>query len=403
MKKSNERLQWLIQNYFSGTNTDKEEEELWEYISGLTSEEEILPFLPDIYNQNLEVPENRLNPIHREHILSKIFVHPPNASRYARLWPRISVAAAVAVIFAAGLLYIFNHQNPLPADNQITSGKSGATLTLADGKTIVLNSDIKGQLARQDNVMISKASDGSLVYTVNGKKNESSNTDSRFISNTLTTAKGETYKVTLPDHSEVWLNAASSLKYPTNFKTKSDAPRVVELTGEAYFQIKKDHLHPFIVKTAEQEVRVLGTHFNISAYVEEKRTVTTLAEGSVRVKKLGKNNQTDRDIILKPDQQSILSDNAIRVRDIDAGDAFAWKEGYFMFNREALESIMSKIGRWYNINIVFEDESLKSKTFFGSISRYEKISTVLNVLKRTGVATFTISGNTVVVKKKQTE
>jgi len=404
MKRSSERLQWLIQNYFSGTITDREEKELWNHISGLTSEKEISHFLPDAYQHDAEVPDDQLKAIHKQHILNTIFAHQPIVSRYARLWPSIAIAAAtIAVFFIAGLLYRFNDQDALALSDHIETGKSGATLTLANGKKIVLSGGVSGQLARQANVMISKGADGTLIYTVDQSNDEHSNTQNQAVSNTLSTAMGETYKIILPDHSEVWLNAGSSLKYPARFEIKNEAPRVVELSGEAYFQITKDRLHPFIVKTAAQEVRVLGTHFNISAYREDKRTVTTLAEGSISVKNLKERNQKDPGILLKPDEQSILSDDRILIKKVDAGDALAWKEGYFMFNSEALGSIMNRIGRWYNINIVFEDESLKSRTFFGSISRYEKISTVLNVLKRTGVATFIINGNTVVVKKKQTK
>ncbi|MNL08096.1 fec operon regulator FecR [compost metagenome] len=212
--------------------------------------------------------------------------------------------------------------------------------------------------------------------------------------NTLSTEKGETYILTLPDKSKVWLNAASSLTYTAALMERG--VRRVKLTGEAYFEIFKDKAHPFVVESKEQQVEVLGTHFNINAYEDEFVVKTTLLEGSVKISNAG-----SRSSILKPGQQAVLSDRGIVLKNVEAEDAIDWKSGYFMFNNESLESGLKRIARWYNVQIIYEDESLKGETFFGRISKFEKISKVFSMLERTDIVRFKIEGNKIFVRKKK--
>jgi len=313
------------------------------------------------------------------------------------LWPRWVAAASITIAVLIGGYYYqsknANLKSSIEYANDVAPGKTGATLTLANGKKIVLTDAANGELAKEAGVVISKTDDGQLIYEIK----ETANNANQI--NTLSTTNGETYRVRLPDQSEVWLNAASTLKYPNSFASLKE--RRVELSGEAYFEVAKAYTslrgskqsQPFIVSTAKQELRVLGTHFNISAYEDEALTKTTLAEGSVKVTALGKS------LVLKPNQQAVLSNSAIDVKDVDAEFALAWKSGFFLFNRENLESIMVKIARWYDVQVVYNDPSLKTETFTGTISRFEKISQVFNMLERTEAAKFKIEGKKIIIDK----
>ena len=187
-------------------------------------------------------------------------------------------------------------------------------------------------------------------------------------------------------------NAASSLKYPTQFVGNN---RVVELNGEGYFEVSKNENKKFIVKTGMQQVEVLGTHFNINAYRDEASVKTTLLEGAVRVSlKDGRKEEESR--LLKPGQQSEQSGNSIDVRNVDAENVIAWKKGDFIFNGEELSGIMRKIGRWYDVEVVYKGnfEDLK---FGGYISRSKNISSVLGIMESTGKIHFQIQGKTIIV------
>lgn len=312
------------------------------------------------------------------------------------LWPRIAVAASIALAVSVGGYFYYTNQHSKIQQTptyvaDIAPGKLGATLTLANGKKIRLSDAAKGQLAREAGVAISKTANGQLIYEFKALPGGAVENNLGAI-NTLTTAKGETYILTLPDNSKVWLNAASSLTYSAALTERRQ--RRVKLSGEAYFEITKDKQHPFIVETDKQEVEVLGTHFNVDSYADQPETKTTLLEGSVKV--TGKSGVK----IIKPGQQAILSENSIKVADVEAEDAIAWKNGYFMFDIETLESVMQKISRWYDVTVVYEDPALKSKTFLGTISRFENVSKVLNMLERTDEARFSIKGRTIYISKK---
>jgi len=309
-----------------------------------------------------------------------------------RLFPRIAaVAAIICTIIGTSLFFYYNStkidQAPIYA-NDVAPGKNGATLTLSNGAKIRLTDALNGQVAQESGVSISKTADGQLVYTIK-QGNDANNKI-----NILNTEKGETYQVRLPDGSLIWLNAASSLRYPANFTSLKE--RRVELSGEAYFEIAKDKTHPFIVKTGKQEVEVLGTHFNIEAYDDENAIRTTLLEGSVKLS-AGFDTQL-KERILKPDQQALFIANQFNIKQVDAEDAIAWKNGLFVFEDEPLESVMKKVARWYNVEIVYQDVD-KNKSFFGSMSRYDNVSKVLDGLQLTNGARFKIEGRRITVMK----
>jgi ferric-dicitrate binding protein FerR (iron transport regulator) len=192
----------------------------------------------------------------------------------------------------------------------------------------------------------------------------------------------------------VWLNAASSLTY--NLNLASAKQRLVKLQGEAYFEVAKDKAHPFVVSTEKQTVEVLGTHFNINSYPDERVTKTTLLEGSIRVS----HRDTQETEILQPGEQSIVSSSGISVNEVDTDEFIAWTKGYFMFNNERQESIMRKLSRWYNVEVEYADEAAKNVMYYGTVSRFEKVSKVLRKFEQTGEVRFDIKANKIIVYKE---
>ncbi|WP_119080044.1 FecR family protein [Chitinophaga alhagiae] len=308
-----------------------------------------------------------------------------------RRW--VAVAAAAAVLFAVAFsVWLGNtpaSRQPmagpvLPGD--VPPGGNMATLTLGNGKTVQLSSARSGVVINTAGLTYN---DGSAVDAPAG-----SGGPENLVA---TTPRGGTYQIILPDGSKVWLNAASSLKFPSTFK---DQPiRTVELSGEAYFEIARvkqtggKGMVPFIVSSNGQQVEVLGTQFNVSGYPEDGQIRTTLVEGSVRI-----NGGKGQPVLLQPGQQAVWTNGAVAVRQANIEEAVAWKNGYFMFNDEPLGSIMQKLSRWYNIDPVFEDD-LTRHTFFGMVSKSKPISAVLNIMETTGGVHFKIEGRKVIVKK----
>lgn len=307
-----------------------------------------------------------------------------------KLWPRLGIAAAIVLIIGslALMLNLFKSPNlgvsmSSTYENNIAPGREGATLTLANGQKIKLSDALSGELAEEAGVVITKSADGQIVYEMKDKGNNINST------NTLSTSKGETYQVRLPDGSLVSLNAASSLTYATSLNERGE--RRVRLSGEAFFEISKDKKHPFIVESRGQEVKVLGTQFNINAYDDEVSIKTTLLEGSVMV--LG-----EKDVMLKPGEQARNLGNSIAVSKVDTELATAWKNNQFIFESQDIQAIMRMISRWYNVEVVYQGEVPIHK-FSGSISRFEYVSEVLQSLESTAEVRFQIEGRRIIVRK----
>jgi transmembrane sensor len=303
------------------------------------------------------------------------------------LWKRIALAGAVAVTILGVWFFISPDHSSKPTSgsqyvNDVAPGRKGASITLANGKVIRLNEAKDGVIIKSHALVYS---DGSNVNSAEGVKNAQMLVAS--------TSKGQTYSFTLPDGSKVWLNAATSIKFPSTFAGADS--RNIELGGEAYFEVAKDSKHPFVVKTAGQEITVLGTHFNVNAYQENQTTKTTLLEGAVHV--VASAGGSVGEATLKPGQSAATQGANIRVDDVDTDEAIAWKEGYFTFNRETLESVMLQISRWYNVDISYEDERIKSIPFSGSITRFGNISEILNKVELTGKVRFKVEGRKVSV------
>lgn len=297
----------------------------------------------------------------------------------AQISPWLKYAAVGIVLVSAGIfLYnrgAFSPEQALTPNqtSDIFPGGNKATLTLADGSTLALTDDAtRGTLDVAEGVTATQTSGGHLVYapatTSTAQRDETGR-------HTIATPRGGQFQVTLPDGSTAWLNAASSLSYPVKFATHE---RRVEMTGEVYFEIAKDKDRPFLVKTSQQTVTVLGTHFNINAYTDEPATRTTLLEGSVKIT----SHSANESAILQPGQQAEIHDH-ILVNTADVHETLAWKNGDFIFNNESLPSILRKVSRWYDVEVIYP-AGMQELRFNGMVSRSRNISAVLNMIESTG-------------------
>jgi len=306
------------------------------------------------------------------------------------LWSRIAAIASIAavIVIAFGIYLLTGRE--MKADythltaNDIAPGKMGATLTLANGKKISLSGAANGEIAKESGLSISKTADGQVIYEVQAGQSKSS------ALNTLTTAIGETYIITLPDQTKVWLNAASSLTY--NPALTVNGLRKVKLSGEGYFEVAKDKDHPFIVESGTQSIEVLGTHFNVNAYPDESAYRTTLLEGSVKVEDKGQIK------VLQPGNQAANSHGKINLSRVDPEFAVAWKSNNFVFDRLDIKEIMKMIARWYDVEIIYKEE-IPAGIFWGSVSRFDNISKVLIPLEATGDVHFKIEGRKIYVSR----
>lgn len=309
-------------------------------------------------------------------------------------WKTLSIAALVLATISVALLLWIKYQEVGPPSlvehaaidwhkRQVKSSAGNkAVLMLANGETIVLDSAENGVLIKTGAIEVSKTSDGQLVYQV---KTQSDQNPENGGLNTITTPPGGQYQVILPDNSKVWLNAASSLKFPTSFNGKS---RNVELIGEAYFDVAEDKSRPFIVKSRLGEIEVLGTGFNVMAYADERVMKTTLVEGSVKIK--GRETR-----VLKPGEQAVLNAYRMKIANVDVQEAIAWKNNLFQFNETSIDVIMRQATRWYNVEVKYAGK-IPNRSFTGKISRNVSLNEFLEMLKYTGV-NFKIEGKQITV------
>jgi transmembrane sensor len=307
-------------------------------------------------------------------------------------WMRISVAATILVFLLSGLYFIIGVQRhkelAVKYTKDILPGSNRAILTLASGKKIILNNAGIGTVASEGGAVINKTANGEIVYS--SAETGAANGSSAY--NTIAIPNGGQYHLVLSDGTNVWLDAASSIKYPTVFAGNE---RKVEITGEAYFEVAHNAAKPFRVMTQGQTVEVLGTHFNINAYTNEPVIKTTLLEGSVKV------TDNTKVITLVPGEQAQvqpgIADNEIKVLDnVDTNEVIAWKNGLFQFNKASIESIMRQVARWYDVDISYSNNKIPAKSFTGSISRNSSASQFLQILSYTGLH-FEIAGKKVIV------
>ncbi|AMR29936.1 hypothetical protein A0256_00155 [Mucilaginibacter sp. PAMC 26640] len=315
---------------------------------------------------------------------------PGNHTSFIKIGAKLPVAAGIiGMLITVTVKFILpsEKKEKIAVTSDILPGGNNAVLTLANGHKINLNTVTNGQIALQAGIHIYKTASGQLTY----KSIANAAASDAIATNNISTPRGGQWQISLPDGSNVWLNAASSLSYPVSFQNQKD--RIVQLTGEAYFEIAKDRSHPFIVKTGQQSVEVLGTHFNINAYPDEPSIKTTLAEG--RVKVLATNGKSQ---LLSPGQQSILQQDELTRAIINVDDELAWTKGSFHFSDQSIQRIMRQLSRWYDIDVQYAP-NVSYDSLNGRISRYKNLSQVLNALEATRAVHFKMEGRRITVMK----
>lgn len=314
---------------------------------------------------------------------------PPSRLKAISRRAMMAAAAVLLLLLTTTVTYYFYHTRSsivaTPATvqaNDVPPGGNRAMLTLADGTQISLDSAANGVLATQGGARISKQQNGQIAYD-----GSSANAQQQF--NVMSIPKAGKYSLVLSDGSKIWLNSASTLRYPLAFGKE----RRVQLTGEAYFEIAQDAKHPFIVEVNNMELQVLGTSFNVMAYAEEGQMKTTLVDGALAV------NHRGARALLKPGQQATVAANdpEITIAAADLEEALAWKNDRFYFNNTDIRTAMRQLERWYDVDFTFRDTL--NMRLNGTVSRTVSISGVLKLLTLTGEANFTIQGRTVTVGK----
>ncbi|MBL1407245.1 FecR family protein [Sphingobacterium faecale] len=309
----------------------------------------------------------------------------PGKYRFRSSYYRWSAAAAILLAVVAISGYFLIQRQDMHAHSSqyvhtaILPGENKAVLTLSDGRQIELTEN-NLETTQDQGISIIKTTNGLLQYRIDPSRSVGNGY------NTITTPRGGQYEIILPDGSQVTLNAESSLRFAVAMNQQHQ--RIVELDGEGYFTVAKDTERPFIVKSKEQEIQVLGTVFNVNTYHNE-RSLTTLLEGSVLINRKQK---------LLPGQQAQVEGNKIHIREVDVLESIDWKNNIFIFRNESLASIMERVGRWYDVDYTFEDIHARDITFNGEISRYAKVEDILNLLKVTSKTRFDIKGRSITIR-----
>lgn len=376
----NKRLQELEEKWLNNTITP---EEAREYAEWYNQHQDDAVHIPASFAKNETVHGQRM----LKQIRHRTGMEPAVISirRRAARWV---AAAAVLVLIATGAYLLTRQPSPStvavkqPLINDKEPGRQGAILTLSDGREVVLDSLEDGQVATQGATQVLMKG-GNLAY------NTSSANTTMVAHNIITTPTARTFQLVLPDGTKVWLNAASTFRFPVAFTGKE---RMVEVTGEAYFEVAHDASRPFTVKANDAAVRVLGTHFNIMAYEDEKEIKTTLLEGAVQFTRASKS------VTLKPGQQSGAGSNGPqKPREVEVDEVVAWKNGYFDFRGASLEVIMRQVARWYDVDVTYEGKD-RGELFFAEIPRKSRMSDVLKALELTGKVRFHLKESVLTVQ-----
>lgn len=378
----------LVYKYLDGNISEEEKNELFHVYRAYQNKE--LEWNPELMGERDAVGKRLLGSINNR-IDSLEKVKGKKAKRYDASFFRYAAAAMILLFLSIGVYFLL-HKEPaktfaknIPHD--VSPGGNKAILTLSGGQQIILSDTKNGQIATQGKTTIKKTADGQIEYY----REDTQQPNTVLAYNTIATPRGGQFWVTLPDGSKVFLNSASSLKYPVDFNGKE---RKVELTGEAYFEVVHNSTQPFSVIAAGQTIEDIGTHFNINAYNDEPFISTTLSEGRIRI------SNANGEAYLVPGQQAQASkmdkDSKIKITIVDVEDALAWKSGRFVFENENIHSIMRKLARWYDIEPEYSS-NVSEIGFGGSVSRNKNISEVLKVLEVTQAVHFKIEGRRIKV------
>ena len=379
-------IPFLLSKALLGTLSEEEERALQQWRDGSPENEQLYES-----EMNTEYIVQKSHEVARVNIVNgymNVLLKRKRNVRVRRVRRIVSIAAGVVLPLLAVVLWYGTRERIEDVSEQVASvirhGGVKAELVLADGTTRILGSEVTDSLLVQQGANIVVQNQG-VSYCV-----DSSVVEERY--NTLRVPRGGEYSITLSDGTIVYLNSESELRYPVNFVGRD---RRVYLSGEAYFDVVQDEVHPFIVDMGNSSVRVLGTSFNVRAYADEDEVLTTLVQGTVKFS-AGKESVT-----LEPGKQAVLGKSgSIETREVDTYLYTAWKEGVFAFKRQRLEEIMKVVARWYDVNIFWENVSQKEVTFTGKMKRYDDFSKVVEVLEMTGNTEFVIKENNIFIREK---
>lgn len=379
----------LFQKYLDNSCSTAEAHELLQFIQSGKKRD----YLEHLFEQQLRDENDELNPAVEKavkNVFNRLRLEPMPKSNKRKVY-LIAAAACILVVFSLSLSLQYIKNDNLSnqvAHDDIAAGSNKATLSMSDGATLSLDDYTAGTILDKDGITIQKTAAGELLYHV----------DSERVSepglNTVSTPRGGQFQILLPDGTRVWLNASSSLTFPTLFDEKE---RKVVLSGEGYFEVstrqRDGHGVPFIVETASQRIEVLGTQFNVNDYADEGTCNTTLLEGSVRIV------TATQSLVLKPGEQSKVGDDGITISMVDVESAVDWKNGDFLFADDDLKSIMLKIARWYDVEIVYE-KNMPTEGYSGQISRQKNLSEVLHILELSGELESRVENRTIYLSTK---
>ncbi len=384
MKKQQHNARAILQRYIQGQCT--EEERMW---------------VEEWYKNNYDTEFKIDTALAEEHFAEVWNALEDNVIRKKTVsFKKIAaIAASISIVLGIGSFYLWKSSSQQEAEqvvvqeaqSQIEAGRDQALLTLADGRTIDLDNVAVGEYVTENGIIITKMDDGTLSYKANADQVQRV----ADVYNTISTPRGGQYKVILPDNSVVWLNAASSLRFPVAFAGNT---RAVELEGEGYFEVAHDKRKPFIVTSQNQQTIVKGTKFNIAAYASDKEMVTTLVEGSVLVRAMNNHRDGIDEILLRPNEQVVMNNNVMTKSNVDPTQAIAWKDGKFIFNNTPLSRIMQQLSRWYDVEVQYLD-AVDNITFTGSVSRFDDIQDVLRKISLTESVRFETKERRVMVRR----
>jgi ferric-dicitrate binding protein FerR (iron transport regulator) len=383
----------LIAKKVTGRLTEQEKELFDHWINSSQQNQEFYKKLED--NHNFRARNEQFENVNTKRAWEEFATKLKIRKRRSLITVFFKYAAAIIFPILIGLTtYYYTNRQVEQKNNtvqvaDIKPGSRNAVLVLGDGKNIDLDKQEVGRLEEADGTIISKIND-ELNY-LGGKSDKSK----KNLQNTLVIPRGGEYSLVLSDSTRVFLNSMSKLVYPVRF---SGDNREVTLEGEAYFEVHKDQLHPFVVSVNGIQINVLGTKFNVNAYLDEQRIYTTLIEGKVRI---NSENQHGNEWLLHPDQQAVFdkSNAEVIIRNVDAKQFMQWTTGTYTFTNQSLEEIMKSLSRWYDFSFSFSDESLKSLRFEGGLNKYESIEPILDIITRTGKVKYEIVGKEIIFKK----
>jgi len=386
----------LMERYLQNNCNPSELEALLSYLEKDSADRFLLRQLQEKFQQsspsNAEISPEQSQNI-RDNLLQKI-QEGKVVQLQKRNW-RYAVAAAAILVVMTTVYYLSKPESwgeekitarvskkTTPFKNDVPPGSDNAILTLADGSTIILDDAHNGNLQNQGNTKLIKL-DGELSY------DPLTAASTEIVYNTISTPRGGKFKIELSDGSVVWLNAASSLHFPTTFTGKT---RQVEMTGEAYFDVAKNKNKPFIVKVNSAEVKVLGTHFNIMAYQDEEEVKTTLLEGSVKF-----TNGNNSNMLVPGQQLQLLKNGELKTfNNVDVDYVTSWRNGMFHFENADIEHVMRQLSRWYNVDVEFKGPKLHDP-LHAELPFNTNLSDVLSALESAGSARFEIQGKKIIV------